>query len=371
MRKTFKFKLYPSKKQIEALKFQLSEARFLYNSALRERRDAWIISRKSLNYYDQANQLKEIRADGDLELANFSACQDILRRVDKTFRRFFAGVKRGEKAGFPRFKAENRFDSFTFPSYNDGCKLKPNGKIYLQGVGDVKVKLHRPITGKIKTVTIKRNCGKWFICFSVEYESQPLPEVDTEIGIDVGIKEFATYTGDREPTPNPRFFERLQKHLRRAQRSVSRKKKGRNNRKKAVLKLRKIYQKIKNCRNNFHHQLSAEIVKENGTIVVEDLNIKGLARTRIAKQVLDAGWSGFLSKLAYKAEEAGRRFVKVNPRGTSQNCSACGEKVPKSLKVRVHCCSNCGLVLDRDKNASQNILRLGLSRLAQTKPVGV
>src|SRR5436853_4299151 len=143
---TYKYRLYPSRTQIEALTAQLSEACRLYNAALQERRDAWRINRESINYYTQANQLKEIRANGDLTLANFSACQDVLRRVDKAFKAFFRRVKRKEKAGYPRFKSHSRFDSITYPAYGDGCKLV-DSKLRLQGIGLIKIKLHRSIAG--------------------------------------------------------------------------------------------------------------------------------------------------------------------------------------------------------------------------------
>lgn len=150
MRKSFKYRLYPTRKQSEVLEGQLAEACRLYNAALQERRDAWRMVGKPLNYYDQANQLKAIRAAGDLGLENYSACQDVLRRVDKTFQSFFRRVKSGRKAGFPRFKSMRRFDSYTFPSYGDGCKLRDDGKLYIQGIGVLKVKLHRPVVGQIK-----------------------------------------------------------------------------------------------------------------------------------------------------------------------------------------------------------------------------
>ena len=159
MRKNFKYRLYTTEAQGDALDHQLAEACRLYNAAIQERRDAYRIAGESINYYDQANQLKEIRAAGDLELANFSCSQDVLRRVDRTFKAFFRRVEAGEKPGYPRFRPVSRYDSITFPSYGDGCKLLDDGKLRLQGVGAVKVKLHRPIEGEIKTVTIKREAG--------------------------------------------------------------------------------------------------------------------------------------------------------------------------------------------------------------------
>src|SRR4051812_18416019 len=175
MRRTFKFRAYPNRAQSEALDAQLGEACRLYNGALDERRDAWKMQRTSVSYYDQANQLKAIRADGSLGLANFSACQDVLRRVDKTFTAFFGRVKAGRKAGFPRFRSRHRYDTVTFPSYGDGCRLRENGRLYLQGAGEIKVKLHRQVAGKIKTVSVKREAGSWYALFSCEVESSPLP----------------------------------------------------------------------------------------------------------------------------------------------------------------------------------------------------
>src|SRR5262245_24853434 len=153
MRKTFLYRLYPTRNQEQARAGQLEEARVLYNAALQERRDAYRKARVSLNYYTQANQLKQIRAEGSLGLANFSACQEVLRRVDKSFAAFFRRVKAKETAGYPRFKPLRRYNSFTFPSYGDGCRLLETGRLRLQGVGCVKVKLHRPVAGQIKTVT--------------------------------------------------------------------------------------------------------------------------------------------------------------------------------------------------------------------------
>ncbi len=168
MRKTSKYRLFPTDVQAQALEVQLGEACRLYNAALQERRDAYQRSGLSLHYYDQAKQLKAIRSAGSLDLANFSACQNILRRVEKTFKAFFRRVKAGQKVGYPRFKSRRRFDSYTFPSDGDGCRLT-GARLYLQGIGHIKVKLHRPVAGVIKTVTVKRACGKWYVCFSIRH----------------------------------------------------------------------------------------------------------------------------------------------------------------------------------------------------------
>jgi putative transposase len=367
LRKNFKYRLYPSNAQIMALDGQLAEACSLYNAALHERRDAYRISHVSINYYDQANQLKEIRANGDLALANFSCCQDVLRRVDKAFKGFFARIKRGQKAGYPRFRAVSRYDSITFPSYGDGCRLLENDKLRVQDVGQIKLKLHRPIEGNIKTVMVKREAGKWYAVFSVECEANPLEPSTDQTGIDVGLTAFATLSDGTE-IENPRYHKEAQASLRRAQRKAARRKRGSNNRKKAVRELQRAHEHVRNQRADFAHKVARTLVTMFGLIVIEKLNVKGLAGGRLAKSVNDAGWSSFIEKLAYKAAEAGRVLVEVNPRGTSQRC-VCGAPNPKTLSQRWHQCEVCGLSVPRDHASALEILRLGLSLLGETWPV--
>jgi len=367
LRKNFKYRLYPTGAQSAALDHQLAEACRLYNAAVQERRDAYRISHKSINYCDQANQLKEIRAQGDLGLANFSCCQDVLRRVDKAFKAFFDRVRKGRTPGYPRFRSVSRFDSITFPSYGDGCKLLDDGKLRLQGVGALKIKLHRPIEGEIKTVTVKREVGKWYVIFSVECEARPLPASTEATGIDVGLTAFATLADGTE-IENPRYYKEAQAGLRRAQRRVARRKRGGSNRKKAVRELQRAHAHVRNQRENFAHKVSRTLVVLFGLIVIENLNVKGLAAGMLAKSVNDAGWSSFIAKLTYKAEEAGRALLKVNPRGTSQRC-VCGAPNPKTLSQRWHQCESCGLSVPRDHASALEILRLGLSLLGGTWPV--
>lgn len=367
MRKNFKYKLYPTEAQIATLNEQLAEACRLYNGALQERRDACRISQQSINYYDQADQLKEIRANSDLDLANFSCCQDVLRRVDKTFKGFFRRVKNGETPGYPRFRSVSRYDSITFPSWGDGCGLLDNGKLRLQGVGHVKIKLHREIDGKIKTLTIKREADRWYAVLSVECDARPLPVSEKSTGIDVGLSAFATLSDGTE-IDNPRYYREAQARLRRAQRKVARRKRGGKNRKKAIRELQRAHAHVRNQREDFGHQVSRTLVVLFGLIVIEDLNIKGLAAGMLAKSVNDAGWSSFIAKLTYKAEEAGRVLLKVDPRGTSQRC-ACGAPNPKTLSQRWHQCGDCGLSVGRDHASALEILRLGLSQFGKTWPV--
>jgi putative transposase len=277
MRSAFKYRIYPTKAQAEFLDGELREACSLYNAAKQERDDAWKTCRKSINYYDQANQLKAMRADGCLVLANFSCCQDVLRRVDKTYRAFYARVKRGEKPGFPRYRSFRRYDSITFPSYGDGCRLLDNGKLRVHGAGHIKVKLHRPVEGAIKTLTIKREAARWFAMFSVEREGVPLPPSAAEIGIDVGLNSFAVLS-DGTPIENPRYYRNAEARLRRCQRKVARRNKGGNRRRKAVRELQRAHAHVWNQRADFQHKLSRQLVNEYGLLAVEDLNVKGLRR---------------------------------------------------------------------------------------------
>lgn len=363
MRKTYKYRLFTTDTQEQTLDAQLGEACRLYNAALQERRDAYQKSGISLNYYAQANQLKEIRSAGNSGLVNFSASQDVLRRVDKTFKAFFARCKAGKKAGYPRFKSRHRFDSYTFPSYGDGCRLT-GSRLYVQGVGHIKVKLHRPVDGTIKTVTVKRECGKWYVCFSAEVAVKPLPNTDAATGLDVGLMAFATLA-DGSEIANPRYYRHAQARLRIAQRRVARRKRRGKNRRKAVVLLQKAHAHIKNQRADFQHKAARSLVNTYGVIAVEALNIKGLASGMLAKSVNDAGWADFLDKLSYKAAEAGRQLIQVNPSGTSQTC-LCGCEVRKTLAHRWHQCPECGLSAARDHVSAQLILRLGLSLLGVT-----
>ena len=361
MRQAFLYRLYVNKTQSDKLDNLLRLARQLYNAALQQRRDAWKYQHKSLNYYDQANQLKEVRNEiPEFAQLNFSAAQDMLRRLDKSFKAFFRRVKSGEVAGFPRFKGRDRFDSITFPTYGDGIKIK-GGRLYVQNVGLLKIKIHRVLKGEINTVTIKRECGKWYVVFSNTVEIKPLPVSDRTVGIDVGLESFAV-TSDGEYIENPRYLREAEAVLRVAQRRVSRKKKGGSNRRKAIRLLAKKHLRIKRQRADFAHKVADNLVKNYGRIAVEDLRIKNMVRNRhLAHSISDAGWGQFLNILSYKAEYAGREFVQVNPNGTSQICSGCGATVKKSLSTRVHNCPACGLSLNRDFNAALNIKRLGLS----------
>ena len=350
MQRTLRYRIIPSHAQVTRMNGTLALLCELYNAGLQERRDAYQCERKTIRYIDQQNQLPEIKeARPELNEIHSQVLQDVLRRLDKAFQNFFRRVKeRKEKAGFPRFRSRKRYDSFTYAQ--SGFALT-NGKLRLSKIGDVRIRMHRPIEGKVKTLTITRSAtGKWYACFSVETQAQPLPANDRAIGIDVGLTSFCTLSNG-EQIANPRFFRTDEKALAKAQRLEKRK------------AARRIHERIANRRRNFAHQLSSALVSMFGVITFEDLNIKGMVCNHsLAKSIQDASWNQLVQFTNYKAENAGRTCVQVDPRNTSKLCSACGQIVEKDLSVRVHRCS-CGMVLDRDHNAALNILRRGLATL--------
>lgn len=357
MIKALKYRLYPAKVQALVMESGLDLCRELYNGALQERRDAWMMSKKSVGGFDQMAQLPQIKKDRQEFKNVFSqVLQNVIHRADKSFKNFFRRVKAHQVPGYPRFKSQDRYNSFTYPQ--SGFSVD-DGRLKLSKIGEVKIKLHRPIEGRVKNCTIKRESGKWYAVLVVERKTEPSPYSPKQVGIDVGLTHFATLS-DGAVIENPHHLKAAQKYLRRVQRSVARKKRGGQRRRKAILILQRAHAHIKNQRSDFHHKESRKLVNEYGLISVEDLNIKGLAAGMLAKSVNDAGWGSFIEKLVYKAENAGRLLVKVNPRGTSQHCT-CGARVSKTLKDRVHDCPECGYSAPRDVVSAQLILGLGLS----------
>jgi putative transposase len=374
VRKAFKYRLYPNRSQAEALDAMLETHRRLYNSSLQERKEVYEVEGRPVSYAEQSGKLKEARKSNPyLAKTNFSSTQATLRRLDRSFKAFFRRVKTGDEApGYPRFKGRDRFRLVEFPSYGDGCRLKDNGRLYLQYIGHIKVKLHRPIEGKIKTCSVKKSCGRWYAIFSCDLGDAPEVSVEqgAAVGIDLGLKAFLV-TSDGQAVEPPRYYRKAQKKLRRAQRSVSRKKKGSNRRRKARERVARLHEKTANQRRDFHHKQARKLVDAHGLIVHEVLNIRGIARTRLAKSTHDAGWARFVSIMQSKAEEAGGAVVAVDPKNTTQLCSNCGKlpEAKKTLSERVHSCP-CGYVVDRDVNAARNILRLGRSLQDETWRVG-
>lgn len=357
--RTYKYRLYPTGNQAKELGRALEMCRVLYNSCLADRRNHYERTGKGLSRIDQQKILVADKARLPvLREIHSQVLQGVLFRAERAFQAFFRRVKeKNGKAGYPRFKAEGRYGSITYPQ-EPGFALR-DGKLALSKIGHIRIKMHRPVKGQIKTCTVVRDSDHWYACFSVEQENpaRVVPPSSRSIGIDVGIRNFAVLS-DGTGVENPKHLVCSEAKLSRLQRSLSRKKKGSSNRQKAKLLVTRLHRKIRNQRSDFQHKLSREIVDTCGTIVTEDLRIRNMVKNRhLARSISDAGWGGFLIKLAYKAEEAGRLFEKVPPNGTSQICSRCGEKVPKSLSVRIHKCPFCNLVMDRDENAAINILR--------------
>ncbi len=367
MRKAFKYRLFLNDAQAAAAQAQLDSARELYNACLEERRACYRATGKSLTYDDQANQLREIRhLCPDIATTNYSMLQAVCRRAHRAFENFYRRRKAGLPGGFPRFKGCHRFDSITFPAYGDGCKLTAT-RLKVQGIGSVKVKMHRPIEGTIKTVTVKREVGKWYVVFSCDGGTPvPLPATGQSVGIDVGLTHFLT-TDTGTTVENPHPFKAAQRKLRVAQRVLARRKRGSARRGKARQRVAALHQKVAHARADFHHKTAHALVQNNDVICHEDLQVANMVKNHnLAKAISDAAWSQFIAILTSKAEEAGRDVIAVDPRGTSQTC-ICGAHVPKALRDRWHDCPSCGLSLPRDQVSAMLIKRLGHSRQAPTQ----
>jgi putative transposase len=359
--KTFKYRLQPTKKQIRTMNHWLDECRWLYNHFLEERIKTYEDLGVSISFNGQAIALPDLKKERHSLTDIYSqVLTDVAKRVDRSFRNFFRRVKEAkEKPGYPRFRGKGRYNSFTFIQY--GFKLINNKKLSLSKIGDIKIVLHMPIEGNIKTCTIKRSTtDKWYVSFVCECESTSLPVNNNAVGVDVGLNSFVTIsTGDY--VDNPRFFRQDEKALAKAQRKLSKANKGTPERAKRRKVVARIHERIRFRRQNFCHQVSRNLIDDFDTIVIEDLNVKKMIQNlHIAKSIQDAAWSELFRQLTYKAEWAGRKLVIVNPAYTSQTCSKCGYRQEMPLNKRIYCCSNCGQQIDRDHNAAINILTLGL-----------
>lgn len=356
MRKSFKYKIIPLSNAEENALHTLDLCRNLYNCALEERILAYRDG-KSLSYYDQQNELPNLKkAFSEYKLVGSHVLQDVLRRLDRAYKNFFRRVKaKNNKVGFPRFKGKDRFRSFLFPD-KSGWQVKDN-RLIITNIGEFKIRLHRPIKGQVKTVTIAhKKTGEWFVCFScTNVPAIQLPETNKKIGIDVGISHYAV-DSDGKVTDAPKFFQLQEQYLRRCQRAFARKKKSSKNREKARIKVARIYAKIVNQRLDFDHKLANYYVRNYNEICVEDLHIKNMMQNkRLSKSFADVALGVFLQILADKAESAGRVFQRKNPRYTSMTCCECGYVQKMPLSCRVFLCEGCKSEKCRDHNAAINI----------------
>ncbi|MCC5630119.1 transposase [Nostoc sphaeroides CHAB 2801] len=375
MRIAYQYKLRPTKVQAAEIDRWLSMLCAQYNYLLADRFNWYEQNRSPVNacplvchlpelrdnpdYYSQKKTLPELKKShphyGDIYS---QVLQDVVKRVKVTFDRFLKGDSNGKKSGKPRFKSRSRYKTFTYPQMKEDC-LQDN-LINLPKLGLIKVVLHRQLpTGfKIKTAAVTKKADGYYITLSLEDPTVPTvkPDINPEsiTGIDLGLKEFLT-TSEGEVVAIPKHYRKAQKRNIVVQKRVSRRKKGSKGRQKAVKQLGRQHKKVADKRRDFHFKTANDLLKKYDVIVHEDLNIKGLSKSKLAKSVHDAGWSSFLSILANKAENAGLLVIAVNPKNTSQDCSNCGAKVPKKLHERWHSCPHCSCNLDRDHNAAINI----------------
>jgi putative transposase len=361
LQRTFKFRLYPNSDQQYKLQNNLAVCRWIYNKFVESAKNGFV-SRNDCNYF--LTELKQ----SEIWLYNYHSkmLQMVSTQIEGAQKANLEKAKKGYKTGPLKFCRYHDFRAFT---YNQtGFKIQ-NGFLNLSKIGQIKIIQHReiPDNAKIKQVTVtKSKSGKWFACVTMDI-SEPLVNIpkisfSRAVGIDMGIKSFA-YDSDGYSTPNPLNLKKMLKPLARVQRKVSRRKKGSNNRLKAILHLQRIHERIVNRRNDFQHKLSAQYAKNNNVVIVEDLKIPNMVKNhKLSRSIMDSSWGAFLQKLEYKC----KMLVKVPPRDTTINCSRCANKVPKSLAVRIHRCDKCYLVIDRDYNASINILNKGLNIFDQS-----
>ncbi|MBD6621303.1 IS200/IS605 family element transposase accessory protein TnpB, partial [Komarekiella sp. 'clone 1'] len=375
MKTAYQYKLRPTKQQAQEIDRWLSMCCAQYNYLLADRFNWYEQNRCLTNacplvchlpelrdnpeYFGQKRTLPKLKQTHPHYKDVYSdVLQDVVKRVKTTFDRFLKSDNNGKRSGKPRFKPRSRYKTFLYPRIKPDCIA--NSRICLPKLGQIKVILHRPIPDgfKIKTASVTKKADGYYVTLSLEDSTVPeiKPDInpDSITGIDMGLKEFLT-TSVGESVAIPRHYRKAQKRLRVIQKRVSRRNKGSNRRQKSVKQLGRQHKKVADKRKDFHFKTAKQLLSKYDVVVHEDLNIKGLSKSRLAKSILDAGWSNFLSILTNKAENAGLLVIAVNASGTSQDCSSCGEKIPKKLHQRWHNCPHCGCSLDRDHNAAINI----------------
>ena len=387
MKKAYKYRIYPTRSQETRILNQFSMCRYLYNWALKERIEVYQSTKKSINYYHQANWLPQLKKERPwFKSIHSQVLQNVLKRLDKAFKDFFRRVKKGEIPGFPKYKKRGQWNSITYPQFYDRPVVEGRyGYIRVPKIGQIKIRYHReiPTNAKIKTLTISYEAGKWFACFSFEQELEVEPKQELPpIGIDMGLLDFV-YASNGLHVPCPKHLRRKEQNLRKLQRRFSRERKYTPRWYKLLKAIQKTHYRIRCARLDFLHKTVNLLLSHTDLVVCEKLKIKNMVRrpkpiqdengkylpngaswkAGLNKSILDAGWSKFFDILIYKALEQGKKVLFVNPRQTSQICSNCGCVVSKSLSIRTHVCPECGFVANRDHNAALNILRLGLQSL--------
>ena len=376
MRITYQYKLRPTAAQVAVMESWLDKLRAQYNWLLSERFRWWEENRCALNscslvqgpiqLKDRPNYLQQKRSLVQLKQArpwykdvHSQVLQEMVKRVELAFTRFTQGDANGKHSGKPRFKGKGRYRTFTYPQMKADCLQ--GGRIVLPKLGSVKLVLHRPLPDgfTLKTAGITRKADGWYVGLLLECKAvpEPSPAVDTSksVGIDMGLKDFLA-TSDGGYVAIPQFFRKLEKKLSKLQRQLARQVQGSNRWRKQVSRIAKLHLHISRQRRDFFSKVWDKLFQQYDVVVHEKLNIRGLARSRLAKSILDAAWGQFLEMGVWKAEKAGKLTVPQNPCSTSIDCSGCGDRVPKTLSTRMHDCPSCGLSLCRDVNAAINIL---------------
>lgn len=393
MRRSYKFLLRPTSKQVTALEACLEDTRQLYNAALEERREAWRMGRHRVTVYSQGAQLRDIRKSDPERYGRWAhSCERAaVRRLDRAFRAFFRRVKAGEAPGYPRFKGRGWWDSVEWPEHGHGCKWDsvPHPtvtRVYLMGIGHVRAHQHRPVKGRVKTVTVKRQGARWYVVLSCDdVPAEPLPATGVAAGIDMGVASFLTIS-DGSHVPNPRYLAASAARVGDAQRDLSRKKRGSKRRRKAVAGVAKLHEKVRRRRLDHAHKTALTLVRDHDVIVHEALQVANMthrpkprladdgsfesngaaAKAGLNRSINDLGWEVFLRVLADKAESAGREVIAVDPRHTSQRCAGCGHVAAGNRVTQAAFrCLSCGHEAHADVNAAINILRAGLALQAQ------
>ena len=362
MRKTMKYRLYPTRHQQQLLDDTLDTCRQVYNQTLAHRKEAWEQRQETLSLYETNTMLTQWKHEHPaLSQVHSQVLQNAQERVDLAYKAFFRRIKAGDTPGFPRFRGPGRYDSFTFKQ--SGFRVE-DSLVSISKIGSIRMVLHRPIEGIIKTVTVRRTpTGKWYVCFSVDVEPLPLEPCTLAVGFDVGLTHFATLSTG-EHLANPRFFRTDEHALSKAQRRLAKANTGTPARAKCRKVVAHIHERIASRRYDFCHQTARRMVNTYGMLAFEALQIPNMMQNHcLAKSIADVAWGQFVRIASDKAACAGRVTVQVPPAYTSQDCSRCGYRVPKTLSERRHQCPACQLSMDRDHNAAINILRLGQQSL--------
>jgi putative transposase len=388
MYRAYKFLLRPTPRQADALTACLEDMRQLYNAALEERRDAWRMGQHRVTFYSQDAQLKEIRAADSERYGrwSFNCERAAIRRLDRAFSAFYRRCKSGARPGYPRFKGRGWFDSIEWPKVGNGCRWDSQRgssatRVFLKGIGHVRVNQHRAVKGHLKTISVKRECNRWYVILACDdVPAQPLPATGAVVGIDLGVASFLT-TSDGSHVPNPRPLAVTAARLAAAQGDIARKKRGSKRRRKSVARTAALHGKVRRSRLDHAHKTALALVRDHDVIVHEALKVANMtrrpkprpaedgtyepngaaAKAGLNKSINDAGWGIFLRILAAKAESAGRQVIAVDPRHTSQRCAECGHTAAGNrISQAEFRCQRCSHEAHADINAAINILRSGL-----------